>query len=168
MRTRHVLYGAALMALTYTLPWMVNAAESKNPAPNSTQIARGRYLVKLGSCNDCHTADYAPHDGKVPESQWLLGGGSLGFNGPWGTTYAPNLRLTMSRMTEAQWIAYAKALKARPPMPWYELNGWSESDLRALYQFVRSLGPVGRAGPSYLPPDKQPAPPYIQWPPAPK
>ena len=97
MRTRHVLYGAALMALTYTLPWMVNAAESKNPAPNSTQIARGRYLVKLGSCNDCHTADYAPHDGKVPESQWLLGGGSLGFNGPWGTTYAPNLRLTMSR-----------------------------------------------------------------------
>ena len=50
--------------------------------PSSQQIARGRYLLVVGSCNDCHTAGFAPSDGKVPEKEWLLGDGVLGFRGP--------------------------------------------------------------------------------------
>ena len=67
-------------------------------------IERGRYLVTVGNCNDCHTANFPPRDGKVPESEWLLGGGPLGLRGPWGTTYASNLRLTASRVTEVEWV----------------------------------------------------------------
>jgi len=121
-------------------------------------------MLVVGSCNDCHTAGFAPSDGNVPEKEWLLGGGPLGFSGPWGTTYAPNLRLSMSKMREDQWVQYARTLKTQPPMPWFNLNQWTDSDLRAFYQYVRQLGPVGDPAPTYLPPDKKPPAPYVQWP----
>jgi mono/diheme cytochrome c family protein len=142
-----------------------SAAETK---ATKEQLARGKYLLIVGSCNDCHTAGFAPSDGKVPESQWLLGDGQLGFRGPWGTTYATNLRLSLSRMTEDQWVHYARNLRMRPPMPWFNLNQWTEQDLRAFYQYVRQLGPAGKAVTVGLPPEKAPPPPYIQWPAPPK
>ena len=150
---------AAFVLVTAAVP--ASAADSK---PGKEQIARGKYMLTVGSCNDCHTAGFAPSDGKVPESQWLLGDSVLGFRGPWGTTYAPNLRLTLSRMTEDQWVHYAKNLKTRPPMPWFNLNQWTAEDSRAFYQYVRQLGPVGKAVTVGLPPEKAPPPPYIQWP----
>jgi len=91
-----------------------------------------------------------------------------GFRGPWGTTYAPNLRVTASTMTEVEWVKYAKSLKTRPPMPWFNVNAMTEADLRAMYRFIGSLGAVGRPAQAYVPPDKQPNPPYIQWPAPPK
>lgn len=146
----------------------VTSASAAETKPGQNLISRGKYLVVVGSCNDCHTAGFAPKDGNVPESEWLLGDGQLGFRGPWGTTYAPNLRLTLSRMTEDQWVHYAKNLRSRPPMPWFNLNQWTEQDLRAFYQYVRQLGPAGRAVTVGLPPEKAPPPPYIQWPQPPK
>ena len=98
----------------------------------------------------------------------ILGSGPLGFRGPWGTTYPPNLRLTESKMREDAWVKYAKALKTRPPMPWFNLNAMSEPDLRAMYRYIRNLGPTGKPAQAYLPPDKEPKPPYIQWPAPPK
>ena len=88
---------------------------------DDAQIKRGRYLVQIGGCNDCHTAGYAPSGGKVPEAQWLLGD-ALGWHGPWGTTYATNLRLYMQDLTEEQWVKKAKTLNARPPMPWFNVR----------------------------------------------
>ena len=163
----------AVIALTVAMvfPGAVLAADPPKPAsttkPTSAQIARGRYLVIVGNCNDCHTRDFAPRDGNVPETEWLKGG-SLGFNGPWGTTYATNLRLTVSNMTEAQWVSFAKTLKTRPPMPWFNLNRWTDQDLRAVYQYIKSLGAVGNAAPVFVPPGTQAPPPYIQWPAPPK
>jgi hypothetical protein len=117
----------------------------------------------IGGCNDCHTAGYASAAGKVPEKDWLMGD-SLGWRGPWGTTYAINLRLYMAELSEQDWLARAKHLETRPPMPWFTLQRMTESDLRAIYRFVRSLGPAGVPAPSYLPPDKTPPQPYIQVP----
>jgi hypothetical protein len=97
--------------------------------------------------------------GKVPEKDWLKGSG-LGWNGPWGTTYAPNLRLILNGLDQEQWIKKAKTLKTRPPMPWFNLNAMTEEDLMAIYQFVKSLGPAGKPAPAYLPPEKKPTPPY--------
>ena len=137
-------------------------ADAAKPTP--AQISRGRYLLIVGNCNDCHTAGFAPSEGKVPEKDWLLGDGKLGLRGPWGTTYATNLRLSLSKMTEDQWVKYARTLKTRPPMPWFNLNQWTPTDLRAFYQYVRQLGPAGTAVTAALPPDKEPPMPYIQWP----
>lgn len=76
-------------------------------------LEAGRYVVIMGGCNDCHTPGYGPVHGEVPESLWLTGA-DTGFNGPWGTTYAANLRLTLSRMTEDQWVEYAHTFETRP------------------------------------------------------
>ena len=166
------------LSATLTLaivPCVASSAETQTAKPgtsaktvSSTQIERGRYMILTGNCNDCHTIDYPPRDGKVAEKEWFLGSGALGFRGPWGTTYAPNLRLTVKNMTEEQWVKFAKALKTRPPMPWFNLNRTTEQDLRAMYQYIKQLAPVGEAAPQYLPPDKEPKSPYVQWPAPPK
>jgi mono/diheme cytochrome c family protein len=134
---------------------------------DDAQVKRGRYLVQIGGCNDCHTAGYAPSGGKVPEAQWLLGD-ALGWNGPWGTTYATNLRLYMQDLTEDQWVKKAKALNARPPMPWFNVRDMTTADLRAMYRYIRHLGPAGKPAPAYLPPDKTPPEPVVRFPAPPK
>jgi len=53
-------------------------------------------------------------------------------------------------------------------MPWFNLNRWTDQDLRALYQYIKTLGPVGKSAPAFVPPDKQPPPPLIKWPAPPK
>ena len=161
MKTRHVLIG--LTALAIAAAPAAQAAEKRA----AKLIERGRYLLAVGNCNDCHTDGYAAKEGKMPENDWLLGS-PLGFRGPWGTTYATNLRLSLSKLTEEQWMSYAKALKARPPMPWFNLNQWNDSDLRAFYRYVRYLGPAGKPAPQPLAPDQAPSPPYVQWPSPPK
>jgi hypothetical protein len=64
-------------------------------------------------------------------------------------------------------VSLAKVLRTRPPMPWFNLNAMHDEDLRAVYQFIRYLGPKGEAAPAYLSPDIEPKPPYALFPPAP-
>ena len=130
-------------------------------------IERGKYLVKVAGCNDCHTPGYAMSGGKVPESQWLVGD-KLGWRGPWGTTYAVNLRLYMRDMTEEKWVKTARTMQTRPPMPWFALNDMTEQDLKAIYQYTKSLGPAGEMAPTFVPPGKEPQGPVVQFPAAPK
>src|SRR3954469_4947543 len=107
------------------------------PEAQDGSIARGRYLAVIAGCHDCHTPGYARGGGQAPESQWLTGNDG-GDQGPWGTTYPANLRLTVRSMTEAQWLVFARAEK-RPPMPWFSLREMSDSDLTDIYRFIRSL-----------------------------
>ena len=130
---------------------------------DGSMLERGRYLITIAGCNDCHTAGYILGDGKVPVEQWLTGD-SFGWRGPWGTTYGPNLRLFVAGLDEDQWVTTARTLVRRPPMPWFNLNAMSENDMRAVYQFIRSLGEPGEPAPAYLPPDQEPPPPYATFP----
>ena len=127
------------------------------------QVRRGQYLVKISGCNDCHTAGYAMSGGKVPEAQWLTGD-KLGWRGPWGTTYAPNLRLYMAGISEANWVHRAKSVETRPPMPWFVLHDMTEQDLKAIYRYVTALGPAGEPSPVFVPPGKEPQTPYVLFP----
>lgn len=129
-------------------------------------IERGRYLVQIGGCNDCHTAGYAPKEGNVPESEWLKGD-SLGWRGPWGTTYAVNLRIRLSEMTEDEWAEYGKTFKTRPPMPWFNIHAMSEVDLRSLHKYITSFEDKGESAPEFVPPDQEPQGPVVQFPDAP-
>jgi mono/diheme cytochrome c family protein len=79
-----------------------------------SQVERGKYLVTIAGCNDCHTPLVMGPEGPRPDMSRLLSGhpeslkmppapaltepwivaasGTLtAFTGPWGTTYAPNL-----------------------------------------------------------------------------
>ena len=125
----------------------------------SSAIEAGRYLIAVSGCNDCHTPNYLQNGGNTPESDWLLGT-PIGFSGPWGVTYGSNLRLSLSRMSESQFVELARA-GGRPPMPWWSLRDMSESDLQAIYRYVRSLPVAGTQMPAALPPGTRPTTPYI-------
>jgi mono/diheme cytochrome c family protein len=126
-------------------------------------LERGRYIAQIAGCNDCHTPNYAQSGGRVPEKDWLIGD-RLGWRGPWGTTYPANLRMTMARMSEEDWVRVARSAQYRPPMPWFALRDMKETDLRALYRFVRSLGVAGEPAPAYVPPGKEPHGGVVQFP----
>lgn len=124
---------------------------------------RARYVIKIAGCNDCHTTGYAEAAGKIPEKDWLKGD-AMGWRGPWGTTYASNLRLSMQNLSEAQWIQVSRSVEFRPPMPWFVLREMTDQDLRAIYRFIRKLGAAGEPAPAYVPPDQEPPQPYILFP----
>jgi mono/diheme cytochrome c family protein len=126
-------------------------------------VEEGKYLSMIAGCNDCHTPGYLLSEGKTPEKLWLTGD-RFGWRGPWGTTYPVNLRIFVASLTENEWVSVAKKLKARPPMPWFDVNEMKEEDLRALYQYIRSLGPGGVPAPAYVPPGKEPDTPYALFP----
>ena len=155
----HALIAAPLYAATPQ-----EKARSATPATaGSAEAQRGKYLIKVMGCNDCHTPGYAQAGGNVPESTWLTGD-ALGYKGAWGTTYAANLRLLFASMTRDQWIKYAKSAETRPPMPWFTLRATSERDLGAMYAYMKTLGPAGKPAPTYVPPGQQPAGPVVQFP----
>ena len=126
-------------------------AQSTQAPKRDSDVARGRYLVKIAGCNDCHTEGYAPS--RPARCRRRIGSPAsvLGFQGDWGTTYPANLRLAMSSMTEAQWMKGARQ-PLRPPMPWFALRDMTDSDLRAIYRYIKSLGPAGKPAPAYVPP----------------
>ncbi len=145
----------ALAVIIAAFSATVAAADKADPR----SIERGRYLVTLGGCNDCHTAGYIESGGKTPEADWLTGA-AVGFQGPWGTTYPANLRARMQTLTEDAWLQLARA-PMRPPMPWFNLAKASDADLRAMYRYIRSLGAKGAPVPAYAPPGQPVTTPYI-------
>jgi mono/diheme cytochrome c family protein len=163
---------ASLGGCTLTTPAAPAATDNAPAKPaalsDADLLARGDYLVRIAGCNDCHTPAYGERAGNVPKEEWLVGS-PVGFSGPWGTTYAANLRLKAAEMEEAGWLKYTGELHTRPLMPDFALRAMTEDDRRALYRFIRSLGPGGGKAPDYLPPGQTPPPPYLQMvlPPAP-
>jgi len=165
-----VLAAAATVLAAATAAWQAEAGPAdpaQARAPDARSIERGRYLAKIAGCNDCHTAGYAMSGGKVPEKDWLMGD-HVGWTGDFGTTYPPNLRISLSKLTEDEWVRLAKTAQYRPPMPWFALRDMSEADLRAFHRFVRSLGPVGQPAPAYVPPGQPVTGPAFTFPAPPK
>lgn len=149
----------AASAAALTMAWTASAAE---PAKLSAEAERGKYLVRIAGCNDCHTAGYAMSNGKIEESQWLLGD-ALGWRGPWGTTYAANLRLSVQGQTADEFVALSRS-PLRPPMPFFNLRDMTDADVEAIYAYLKHLGPAGNPAPAYVPPDQEPTGPFVQFP----
>jgi mono/diheme cytochrome c family protein len=135
------------------------APAATHPSSADAKVERGKYLVQIGGCNDCHTAGYAQAGGQTPTSDWLTGL-PVGFRGPWGTSYPANLRLTIASMTENQWLQFARAPRL-PPMPWFNLKAMNDDDLRSIYRFIQNLGPKGERVPPAAGPGQPVATPFI-------
>jgi mono/diheme cytochrome c family protein len=139
-------------------------AASAQAAPlhnDAEMIARGRYVVAISGCNDCHTPGYAERAGDIPEAERLTGA-NVGFQGPWGTSYAANLRLSMAQIDTGAWLARARQ-PMLPPMPWFALRDMSDDDLLAVYAYIRSLGAAGNPAPSAAAPGQAVTTPYIEF-----
>lgn len=126
----------------------------------ASSIENGLHVSIIGGCHDCHTVGYGESNGQIDPKTALMGN-PVGYRGPWGTTYAANLRLSASKMSEDEWVNYLKTFQARPPMPWYNVHQLSEIDMRSLYQYIRSLGAPGAPAPEYVAPDGEPKTPYV-------
>ena len=158
----------ALIVAAFAIAFLVTGAAvaQQKAGKLSAEAARGKYLVQIAGCNDCHTAGYTASGGKVEENLWLTGD-RLGWRGPWGTTYASNLRLLVKDMSAEQFVKYARS-EFRPPMPWFNLRSMTDRDVKAIYAYLKHLGPAGQPAPHYVPADKTPGGPFVQFPAAPK
>ena len=133
-----------LLALVWGLSGEARAGEE-------ISVERGLQVSIIGGCHDCHTEGYFESEGKI-DPQRALKGSSVGWQGPWGTSYPGNLRLDAADLSEDGFVRLLASLRTLPPMPWYNVRAMDESDLRSLYQYIRSLGEPGNRAPAFVPP----------------
>lgn len=129
-------------------------------AADKASVKEGLRIAVISGCHDCHTDGFAVSEGKV-DPEKALRGTVVGFQGPWGTTYPSNLRLTLANLSEDQFIEYARTFKTRPPMPWFGVHAMTDTELKSFYMYVKSLGEPGRAAPDYVRPGVAPKTPFI-------
>lgn len=85
--------------------------------------------------------------------QWVGAGTNTAFAGPWGVSYAANL--TPDRLTgigiwnEETFIRtirtgrhWGVSRPILPPMPWQNVRGLTDSDLKAVFAYLRSIKPI--------------------------
>jgi mono/diheme cytochrome c family protein len=128
------------------------------------QIERGKYLVLIGGCSDCHTpGNFLGH----PDMTRFLGGSDVGFGIPGlGVFVGPNL--TSDKQTglgnwTAEQIVTAITTGERPDhrilapsMPWRGLSHLTSSDALAIATFLKSLPPVSNKVPGPFGPNEEP------------
>ena len=128
------------------------------------QVERGKYLVAIGGCNDCHTS--GSFLGK-PDYSRTLGGSDVGFGLPGlGTFVGPNLtpdkETELGNWTTAQIItAFTTGVRPdgrrlAPIMPWRGLARLSYDDAQAIAAYLQSLPPVKNAVPGPFGPKEVP------------
>lgn len=135
-------------------------AQDRPHVTAASPVEAGRYLATVAGCNDCHTKGYLKKHGDVPEENRFTGN-PVGWRGPWGTTYASNLRLYVDTISADRWTKVLHTRTAMPPMPWMNTHEMSEQDARAIYAYLKHLGPKGKAMPENVPPGQAPKTPYI-------
>jgi len=145
-------------------------------ASDAAQIARGRYLVAVIGCGDCHTPGSLL--GK-PDTARFLGGSDVGFGIPGMGVFVPS-NLTPDKETGlGQWtlrqIVAALTTGKRPDgrvlapiMPWQDFARLKRSDAFAIAAYLKSLKAVRHAVPGPFGPNEkvsvfvmQPLPPDV-------
>jgi mono/diheme cytochrome c family protein len=138
----------------------------------SGNVERGRYLVTITGCHDCHSPKV---QGMEPDLTRSLSGrpattplpsetktevhASLdltAWTGPWGFSVASNLTPDAAtglgtRYTEASFIATMRTGKKpngtpiMPPMPSVVYQNMTDDDLRAIFAYLRTMKPIRNA-----------------------
>lgn len=153
-------FALVVLALVAATATPGRAGEDAPHVTGGTAVHRGAYLVTIGGCNDCHTPGWMQHPGEISTAQRLTGN-PVGWHGPWGTSFASNLRLLAANMSAKQWSRLIATFHPLPPMPAYNVKSMSKSDQLAIFAYIKSLGPAGKPAPAALPPGPPPAPPYF-------
>lgn len=117
---------------------------------DDVQIARGKYLVTIAGCNDCHTPGY--FFGK-PDMGRYLGGSEVGFEIPGLGVFVPPNVTPDDETGIGKWsieeIVTALQTGVRPDgrelapiMPWHAFANLTKEDVTAVATFLKSLPPV--------------------------
>jgi len=148
------------------------------PAPRAqsaseSQVERGKYLVGITGCHDCHSPKVAGTMKPVPET--MLSGrpqstkvpsampGEVhasedltAWTGPWGQSVASNLTPDPAtglgmRYTEAKFIQTMRTGKKpegvaiMPPMPVDVYVNMKDDDLKAIFAYLKTIKPIRNA-----------------------
>jgi mono/diheme cytochrome c family protein len=130
-----------------------------------SQVERGKYLVTIASCNDCHTPGYFL--GK-PDFSRRLAGSDVGFTIPdlgafVGRNLTPDKETGLGDWTDIQIISAITAgirpdgRRLAPIMPWQGLSHLSSDDAQAIVAYLRSLPPIKNAVPGPFGPKEIPS-----------
>ena len=114
------------------------------------QVARGKYLVGLAGCNDCHTPGYFL--GK-PDMDQYLAGSDVGFAIPGlgvfvGRNLTPDPDTGLGKWSIKEIVTALTAghrpdgRELAPIMPWRAFASLSKYDAVAIAKFLKSLKPV--------------------------
>ncbi|HWD86650.1 MAG TPA: c-type cytochrome [Mucilaginibacter sp.] len=86
--------------------------------------------------------------------------------GPWGTTFAANITSDGTGIGNWKLDQFKNALRngkfmglneermIMPPMPWENFRNWSDMDIEAVFDYLKSTKPVHNVPPSFRPPGK--------------
>jgi hypothetical protein len=178
-RFSHQLSGLLLVAGAVVLGGCLPADE---PAPTAEQmIERGRYLVAVGGCNDCHTPKLFsgggtslddsrllsghPQDLELPPysleqvgpGQWLLLNEHLTVS--FAANLTPDEDTGLGDWTVEEFIATMQTGTHRgigrpilPPMPWFNLAMATEEDLQAIFAYLQSIPAISNQVPDAIDP----------------
>jgi mono/diheme cytochrome c family protein len=124
---------------------------------------RGKYLVNLGGCTDCHTpGSFLGH----PDMKRYLGGSDVGFAIPGlgvfvGRNLTPDKATGLGAWTRAQIITAFTTGKRpdgrmlAPIMPYEAYSKLTHADTEAIAAYLQSLPPVEHAVPGPFGPDEK-------------
>lgn len=161
MRRGALGLGSGIVLLAMLVVSRLSATSGEAAVATDPLIARGKYLVAYGGCNECHTSGWRESGGTLPVSRWMTGS-PVGIRGSWGTSYPVNVRLRFAQISEEQWLFSVRTRGGHPPMQWHDIRFLTLEDQRALYRFIHSLGPAGQPMPGDAPPWREPKTPYIR------
>lgn len=147
---------------------LVTAAILSMPLPataDDPQIERGKYLVIVGGCSDCHTpGTFLGH----PDMTRFLGGSDVGFAIPGlgvfvGPNLTPDKETGLGNWTNEQ-IVIAFTTGKRPDgrvlapiMPWMALSQLTSSDAEAIAAYLKSIPAVKNPVHGPFGPDEKPS-----------
>jgi mono/diheme cytochrome c family protein len=129
------------------------------------QTERGKYLVEVGGCGDCHTpGSFLGH----PDMARYLGGSDVGFAVPGagvfvGPNLTPDKATGLGNWTEQEIVtAFTKGVRPdgrilAPVMPWRGLARLTKADALAIAAYLKSLPPVSNKVPGPFGPSEQPS-----------
>lgn len=178
--TRWTRYLSALLVVTaavtasMTLSCATGRPELAASAPQDP-VVRGRYLVTIMSCNDCHTPGYFYG---APDTTRRLAGSDLGWVGPWGVVHARNLTpdsaTGIGAWTKEQIVQALRSgntpdgSQLAPIMPWMNYASiLDESDAMAIASYLKSLPPVTHKNLDRISPERKPTGALVTFPPPP-
>ena len=135
------------------------------PAPDvSTPEKRGKYLVTIIGCADCHTPQDA-HGQPLPGMDFA---GGFVMEGPWGRVASSNITpdpsgipyYDLALFTQVFRTGYAKSRPINQIMPWTSFREMTDEDIAAIFSYIKTLKPVmhrvdNAEPPTYCKIDKQ-------------
>jgi len=142
-----------LNILVHTMPQKAQLSKIPNPADS---VAYGEYIVRSAGCMDCHSQD---NNGEYLPGLEYAGGKAfkVGSVTVHSANITPDVQTGIGNWTAEQFVTrfktysdMAKAPAVKPGefqtiMPWWNYSGMTETDLKAAYNYLRTLKPVKNA-----------------------